>query len=404
MSEVRIPVFRLGAGVDFRLGRIPVHIDASFLLVSVLMASSRLQRPLTLVSWIVVVFVSILVHELGHALAFRAAGYSARIELHGMGGLTHGDGRAGAPSSARSVAISLAGPAAGFLLGGAVWLVGRLAPALAASPTAALVLGDALWINVGWGIANLLPILPLDGGQALRAVLDARMRGRGRAARATYLVSTVTAVAAGGYALWAGSLWGAFLAATLAVSNGRALRALWVARRDAPLQDELARASDALARGDPAAAERLATAVLPRLRSAPAIAHAAHVLTAAALDRNDADAALRALAHFPPGAVPHPDIVAGTFHMVQEALFRAGRLEDAAEVGRDGFARFAGARFAYDVACSEALLGRPAEAALWIERAIGAGWRDLGTLDADPDLAPLRADPAWPALRARLAP
>jgi len=400
MSEVRTPAFRLGAGFGFRLGRIPVHVDVSFLLISVLMASSRLQAPLTLVSWIAVVFVSILVHELGHALAFRAAGWSARIELHGMGGLTHGAGRAGAPSAARSVGISLAGPAAGFALGGVVWLVERFAPAaVTASPGVALVLGDALWVNVGWGIANLLPILPLDGGQALRAVLDARTRGRG--ARPTHLVSTVTAVAAGAYALWAGSLWGAFLAATFAVSNGRAFHALWVARRDAPLQDDLARASDALARGDAAGAERLATAVLPRLRSAAAVAHAAHVLTAAALERGDADAALRGLARFPAGALPHADIVAGTFQMVQEALFRAGRLEDAVEVGRDAFARFGGARFAFDVARSLALLGRTADAARWVECAAGAGWRDLGALDADPDLAALRADPAWPALRAR---
>src|SRR6185295_15801228 len=70
-------------------------------------------------------------------------------------------------SPPRRLAISLAGPAAGFLLGGICFVT---APAfLKAWPSELFTVAyhDLIWVNIGWGIFNLLPILPLDGGHVL---------------------------------------------------------------------------------------------------------------------------------------------------------------------------------------------------------------------------------------------
>ena len=64
--------------------------------------------------WVVAVFLSVLVHEMGHALAIRALGVQPWITLYGMGGLTSHRGGRLPPKT--QILVSLAGPAAGFAL------------------------------------------------------------------------------------------------------------------------------------------------------------------------------------------------------------------------------------------------------------------------------------------------
>jgi membrane-associated protease RseP (regulator of RpoE activity) len=117
------------------------------------------------------VFVSILWHELGHALAMRQFGSRAEIFLYAGGGLA-------APSPGRftrreDFVVSAAGPVAGLLLGLAVWLYQRGWPP--ESYLMAYAITQMLWINVIWSLVNCLPVLPLDGGHMLQAIL-----GRGK--------------------------------------------------------------------------------------------------------------------------------------------------------------------------------------------------------------------------------
>jgi Zn-dependent protease len=148
---------------------------------------------LSLLIWVPVVFVSILFHEMGHALAMRRFGQPSNVVLHVAGGLTVpepvGWGRSWASIALRpsqEILISLAGPVAGFLLAGLV-----LAGVLAAGgsiimtrlfgvipypsvllPTSSwivnLVVLDMLWVNFFWGLINLMPVFPLDGGNVAR--------------------------------------------------------------------------------------------------------------------------------------------------------------------------------------------------------------------------------------------
>ncbi len=71
----------------FRILGFPVHVQPFFLLVAALLGGMRNDLTLILI-WVAVVFVSVLAHELGHALVARAYGQQPSILLYSMGGLT----------------------------------------------------------------------------------------------------------------------------------------------------------------------------------------------------------------------------------------------------------------------------------------------------------------------------
>lgn len=209
--------------MQFRLGSIPVRVRAPFLLLVLLLGASLQDEnghtdPRALLAWAVIVFVSVLVHELGHALVGRAFGLSPSIELHGMGGATswsdpHDVGHA------RRIAISLAGPFAGFVLGGLIFVGARYAPPTDFSTT---LIRMALWVNVGWGILNLIPMLPLDGGNVMRSFLQIVTKGKGE--KPARIVSIVVGGAGLLYALSAHWLWGALLCGLFVYTNVQAFR------------------------------------------------------------------------------------------------------------------------------------------------------------------------------------
>jgi Zn-dependent protease len=150
----------------FQLFGVPVRIDPLFFLIPALSLRSRdLQGALI---WTTLVFVGVLLHELGHALTMKRYGFSPFITLHGLGGLTHFPPGA-QPTPRQNFFITFAGPGAGLALGGVVWLVSQVLTA--PNPALETALRDALWINIGWSIVNLFPILPWDGGLLLDAGL-----------------------------------------------------------------------------------------------------------------------------------------------------------------------------------------------------------------------------------------
>ena len=190
------------------------------------------QEPRFLISWVLVATVSILVHEMGHAVAFRAYGLTPRVVLHGMGGLTTGEG---ALSPSARIVTSLAGPVSALVLLGlpAVIMAGA---GVASAGAARTVLDQVVWINVGWSVLNLVPVLPLDGGQVFLAVCDLATKGRGR--RVAEIVSVGVAALIGVWAYSQGFLFGALLAGGLGALNLSQLRKV----RQEELLDELSTA------------------------------------------------------------------------------------------------------------------------------------------------------------------
>lgn len=203
----------------FKVLGVPVRVETSFFIVLAMLAFSS-REPWQMASWVAVSFVAILVHELGHALLARSFGHSVRIALHGMGGTAH---HFGSPLSAtKRVLVSLAGPFAGFALGAVFFFVPPFLPGHD-SLVARVVISDVLWITLGYGVLNLLPILPLDGGQALLALLQKQWPAR--AERISDIVGIVVGVIVVGAAIWLRSFPLGFIIFWLVLSRVQQMRA-----------------------------------------------------------------------------------------------------------------------------------------------------------------------------------
>lgn len=192
----------------FRLFGIPVEVQAGFWIMAAALGLRLLasEYKASILVWVAVVFVSIMVHELGHAFAIIRYGSHPEITLHMIGGLTRWRG-AGHMRRYQRIIISAAGPAAGFLLAGCVFAFLRLSPNLSRELPyyVAFALEQLLLVNIVWGIFNLIPVLPFDGGHILQEAL-----GPSRA-RIAALVSLVCGVSIALLFLVNGLLWGTFL-------------------------------------------------------------------------------------------------------------------------------------------------------------------------------------------------
>ena len=135
----------------------------------------RLQRADQLLGpilFMLAAFISIMVHELGHALAGRKYGAVPSIHLHGFGGVTTLPGAFFTRN--QSMFVSFAGPLASMILGLIAYLCFPIVSKI--SPILGYVFGVLVWINVFWTILNLLPIQPLDGGQIFRDFMGSSRR------------------------------------------------------------------------------------------------------------------------------------------------------------------------------------------------------------------------------------
>jgi Zn-dependent protease len=291
----------------FRLGKIPVVVRPTFFVMAAVLGVWGTDL-LVSIAWIAIVFVSVMLHELGHATAGLAFGLEPRIELHGMGGTTAWS-TPRALNTAQRVTISLAGPCAGF----AVWAVVRaLGPGAFPRFGDGFIYSKLVEVNLKWGLLNLLPMLPLDGGNVMTHLLNAFTGGRGeRSARIVSIVVAGVGLAAallltGG---WANGAWMAMLALLFASSNWRGLEDLRAREHDAPMRAALQSAREALDERDGERVVALARPVALGSRTAPVRAEALQLLAFGFLLEGrlaDADAAIAAL---PQGFAPHPSLL-----------------------------------------------------------------------------------------------
>lgn len=204
----------------FMLAGIPVTIQPWILVTAFLIGPQH--RPVQMVFWVVLVVAGVLVHELGHALLARRLGHAPAIELHMMGGSTMW--RSQRPMSpGQRVAVAAAGPAVGIAVGLALWAV-RLALAPLPGSLEWWVLRDAVFVTLGWGILNLAPILPLDGGTIVTAGAEAVAGRRGRLVMLWISVGLCGALVVWG--VLSGGWWLAIIGGVLAFANIQALQAM----------------------------------------------------------------------------------------------------------------------------------------------------------------------------------
>ncbi len=198
----------------------PLRVDPFFFVTAWLIGGR--QEPQWMVMWVVVVLLGVLAHELGHAFAGRRLGLEPWIQLMAFGGMT-GWMRPRPLTAGQQIAISAAGPAVGIAIGGSVLAASLAGLFGGASPALLRVLEFVVWVNLGWGVLNLLPILPLDGGHITASIAGIVAGRNGRVAARIF--SIVLTVVIGLWALVAGQWWILILGVVLTFANVQGLRA-----------------------------------------------------------------------------------------------------------------------------------------------------------------------------------
>lgn len=202
--------------VQFKLFGFPIRIHWLFWILCAFLAMGDLQEGgryglIMLIIWVGTILSSIMWHELGHAFFRKRYGapYS-EITLWGLGGLCSGPGGF---TRHQSMMISFAGPLFNFILGTAIVLLANFFPIN--SLYFERFVRIAIWVNFGWGILNLLPILPLDGGRIFQAFMA------NRAPRIVPMVGLVLSILFAAWALLAFEryIFAAFLFGMMAWQN-----------------------------------------------------------------------------------------------------------------------------------------------------------------------------------------
>lgn len=153
----------------WRMFGIPVRVHPFFWVLAALLGWNQIALGLEFVLlWIAAVFVSILIHEFGHALLMHVFGLGASVVLYSFGGLAIPE-RA-YRSRGQHILIALAGPLAGFAFFGAILASDLLFPWAETSIYTKIIFTNLIFINLFWNLLNLVPIFPLDGGQISREV------------------------------------------------------------------------------------------------------------------------------------------------------------------------------------------------------------------------------------------
>lgn len=249
-----------------RFRGVPIRVSASWWLVAAFVtlsfAPGYAQRVPDLglgayaVAFVFVVlfYLSVLVHEIGHTATALHFGLPVRrITLHLLGGVSEIEQSPATPG--RELLISGSGPVVSLLLGVLASQVARVFPD---ASIARIMLDQLTAANIVVGVFNLLPGLPLDGGHVLRALIWA---GTGDPSRATKIagwmgrltaVTTLTIPFA--LASWWGTspsvvgiVWSALIAAFIWNGSTDALRAsVWEQRVDLMSARALARPAHTL--------------------------------------------------------------------------------------------------------------------------------------------------------------
>ena len=430
-------------GIQFSLGGIPVLIRPAFVLLAVVFGATGGGTPASTAIWVAVLLVSILTHELGHAGAMRAYGFSPSIELHAMGGLTAWS-REKTPTARQQLIVTACGPGAGLLLGGLVVLLDMKLGA-DVNPLLSEAIRQAKWVNLGWSFINLLPVLPWDGGLILDSAVELiGNKPRPKIAAVSSIVvgaavvifalvfkSFIMLIYFGGVGIWRG-----YLRLAPAKPQDETLNQVWTlmqAQRFADAErlacdraiksedlDERAKLYEAVAwsrllredwRGADMAIQKmggfkpsrhlLATLAAHTFRHDEVIALLTPLPTVASELALRTDA-LIALKRYEQVVTDARDLLARADPKQQRQvlvlsarLFEAGAWEPSLEVSLTAFKVLHDPIHLVNAACSYARLGQLDAGLAAVKSAIDAGLTDRKALTEDPDLAPLRSMPGW---------
>ncbi len=434
-----------GRGLRFNMFDVTVTFDPLMLVFVVAISFASGDRAATLVAFSALFF-SVLVHEFGHAIAFARHGMRPEIRLHMFGGVTYAQG--GLDWKQR-IGVSLAGPAAGFVLGFSVLGLesAGMTPEFGLGGVAVRML---VFANLIWGLVNLLPMLPLDGGHVVEAVL---VHTRGEAGwKATRYISIFVGVTAA-LAVLALSDRGqiaALIAAYFTFSTWKELGA----RSEGRVNELLGQARAAQRSGNHPAVIQITFDALGLKHSKDQARWLRAIRTASLLELGRAEQARQELVGLPratrgfwawaaveqvtgtpedaraaliellrsgepmwPGLWEHvtvdpaavdaiadeligdqPTLTVQALDTLQRLQGRHGDHLSSIQVGVHAWDVARSPQAAVEIACSYVRLDNRNAAQTWLERAVAAGFDDRDLLMSDPVLAPMRDSEAFQQL------
>ena len=417
-------------------------IRPAFVLLAVVFGASG-GTASSVAIWVAILLVSVLVHELGHAAAMRAFGFSPSIELHAMGGLTAWS-REKAPTPRQRLIVTACGPGAGLVLGGMVVLL-NLSLGPTSSPLVHYAIRQAIWVNLAWSLVNLLPVLPWDGGLIVDSAVEVFWKRPVPKVAAISSVAVGAAVIAfavlnreflmliyfGGLGVWQG-----YSRLASKKPDEQSLNQVWALMQAQRFEDaEHLAVTQATSSSDLSERARLYEVVawsrllredwrgvdgaIGKMGGFKPSRHLAATL-AAHLGRHEevvtlltplpivpVELALRvdaliALKRYEQGVTDACDLLAKSdpkqqrlAQLIAAKLFDAGAWEPALQISLTAFSALKAPVHLVNAACAQTKLGQLDEALETLARAIGAGLEDRKQLLEDPDLAPLRSLPRW---------
>ena len=218
--------------LSFKLFGIPVGVHATFLFVALLGATA--YRGWDIAVWTGAAFVSILAHEMGHALVARGfAASGVNVMLYGLGGVTTYS-HTRAMEHWKSFIISAAGSAVGIMLGGAVWFSVQSGVFDGVGHETTVFIDSLFFTSLVWGILNWIPIVPLDGGHMVQHLIA--IFSEKRAPLISQIVTWTAVAIIVPYAWVNGYRFGVFIVVMFAISGLREYRNQVAASKPQPVQ------------------------------------------------------------------------------------------------------------------------------------------------------------------------
>lgn len=241
--------------LNFSAFGIPIRVTPFFWVIGFALGyNAAAEEPVWLLIWIGAMFISIAIHEMGHAFAFRRFGIESHIVLYHFGGLAipsssfssySGVSTGGSLSPKQNIFVSAAGPGVQLVLAAMIFAAVRLSSYslwsglpfipreviwgdLAEAPliqnrNLLIALEFFFIINLYWAMLNLLPIYPLDGGQIARELFS--MGNPQAGIKNSLILSVATGVAVAIYAFSNEQPYMGFMFAALAFFSFQSLQA-----------------------------------------------------------------------------------------------------------------------------------------------------------------------------------
>lgn len=186
--------------IQFSLFGIPVRVEPLFWLTLALLGgglhATNADALLDVAMFVLAGFLSVLVHEMGHALMIRKYNLPTQVVLTTLGG--YATYPSGVLTRKKSFLVTAAGPLIQLVFGGMVFAAVFFLPDQGGRLD--LFFLYLIVISIVWALFNCLPIYPLDGGQMLAAILGPRR------AKGLHMTGMITAGIVGALALSGGQL------------------------------------------------------------------------------------------------------------------------------------------------------------------------------------------------------